>query len=129
MEELDSFSSNLEHLTTAIYENADEGSMQVARVIADLIRERSEKGKTAVLGLATGASPIRVYDELVRMHKEDGLSFRNVVTFNLDEYYPIQPDSLQSYNHFMFEHLFEHIDIEKENIHIPDGTLDVKESG
>jgi len=129
MEELDSFSSNLEHLTTAIYENADEGSMQVARVIADLIRERSEKGENAVLGLATGASPIRVYDELVRMHKEDGLSFKNVVTFNLDEYYPIQPDSLQSYNHFMFEHLFEHIDIVKENIHIPDGTLDVKEIG
>jgi glucosamine-6-phosphate deaminase len=75
------------------------------------------------LGLATGSSPIKVYQELVRMHKEEGLSFKNVITFNLDEYYPMQPNDINSYVYFMNEHLFSHIDIEKSNIHIPDGTV------
>ncbi len=74
-------------------------------------------------GLATGSSPTGVYNELVRMHKQEGLSFKNVHTFNLDEYYPMQPDSLQSYVRFMKEYLFDHIDIPPQNIHIPDGTL------
>ena len=76
-----------------------------------------------VLGLATGSSPIKVYEELVRFHKEDNLSFSNVITFNLDEYFPMQPDDLQSYYHFMHEHLFNHVDILPENINIPDGTI------
>lgn len=76
-----------------------------------------------MLGLATGSSPISVYQELVRMHKEEGLSFKNVVTFNLDEYYPMSKDDINSYHYFMHIHLFNHIDIKKENIHIPDGTI------
>ena len=68
--------------------------------------------------------PLRVYKELVRMHQEDGLSFENVVTFNLDEYYPMEPKALQSYVRFMDENIFNHINIDKENINIPDGTLD-----
>jgi glucosamine-6-phosphate deaminase len=76
-----------------------------------------------VLGLATGSSPTTMYAELVRMHKEEKLSFKNVVTFNLDEYYPMQPNALQSYVRFMGEHLFNHIDIDPDNIHVPDGTV------
>ena len=75
------------------------------------------------MGLATGSSPISVYQELVRMHKEEGLSFKNVVTFNLDEYYPMSKEDINSYHYFMNIHLFDHIDIKKENIHIPDGTV------
>lgn len=94
----------------------------MAREIAALIRQRQREKKHCVLGLATGSTPTRVYAELVKMHA-DGLSFRNVITFNLDEYYPMQPGSLQSYVRFMREHLFDHIDIPEKNINIPDGTL------
>jgi len=75
------------------------------------------------LGLATGASPIKVYDELIRMHREEGLSFKNVITFNLDEYYPMDPLNPNSYHYFMDQYLFNHIDIDRKNIHIPDGTV------
>jgi len=76
-----------------------------------------------VLGLATGSSPIKVYEELVRMHEEEDLSFANVVTFNLDEYYPMDKSNVQSYHYFMQEHLFKYVDIRPENIHIPDGKI------
>lgn len=76
------------------------------------------------MGLATGSTPKGVYMELVRLHKEEGLSFNNVITFNLDEYYPISKTALQSYNKYMKDHLFNHIDIPEENINIPDGTLE-----
>ena len=79
------------------------------------------------MGLATGATPIAVYAELIRLHKEEGLSFKNVITFNLDEYYPMQPNAAQSYVSFMNEQLFNHIDINKDNVHIPDGTLKLEE--
>ena len=79
-------------------------------------------GKKCVLGLATGSTPMQIYRELVREHRA-GLSFSHVVTFNLDEYYPMSPDALQSYYRFMHEHLFDHIDIDPANVHIPDGTL------
>jgi glucosamine-6-phosphate deaminase len=95
----------------------------VAKEIADLIRIREKEGRHCVLGLATGSTPVEIYDELVRMHREEGLSFQNVITFNLDEYYPIQPHELQSYVRFMHEHLFDLIDIDPANVHIPDGTL------
>src|SRR5690606_30884610 len=91
--------------------------------IASIIKNKQAKGETAVLGLATGATPVKVYQELVRLHKEEGLSFRDVVTFNLDEYYPMQPTDDQSYVSFMKKHLFDHIDIPAANINIPDGTL------
>ena len=64
-----------------------------------------------------------MYNELVAMHKQGKLSFKNVVTFNLDEYFPMRPQELQSYRRFMREHLFDHVDIDAKNIHIPDGTL------
>jgi glucosamine-6-phosphate deaminase len=95
----------------------------VAHEIAILIRQKEQKGKQCILGLATGSSPIKVYEELVRMHKEEGLSFSNVVSFNLDEYYPMNKRNAQSYHHFMHEYLFNHIDILPENIHIPNGEL------
>ena len=79
------------------------------------------------MGLATGVTPIAVYNELVRLHKEDGLSFKNVITFNLDEYYPMDPVATQSYRAFMKEHLFDHVDIDMDNVHIPDGKLNLEE--
>ncbi len=95
----------------------------MAEEIAQLIRNKQQEKKACVLGLATGSSPIEVYEELIRMHREEGLSFTNVITFNLDEYYPMDKPNIQSYHYFMHEHLFDHIDILPENIHIPDGTI------
>lgn len=116
--------SSIEKIPYSIYTSATEGSRRVAREIADLISERTAKGQTTVLGLATGSTPTQIYDELARLHREEGLSFKKVVTFNLDEYYPMQPDALQSYVRFMHEYLFDRVDIPKENVHIPDGTLE-----
>ncbi len=116
-----------EKVNTQIYQDSKSASFYVANEIAALIRERQKEGRLAVLGLATGSTPTKVYDYLVQFHKEEGLSFGNVVTFNLDEYYPMQPESIHSYVRFMNEHLFDHIDIPKENIHIPDGTLSREE--
>ncbi|GLR15849.1 glucosamine-6-phosphate deaminase [Portibacter lacus] len=112
-----------ENIPTRIFDNADKASCQVALEIAELIREKQSKGENCVLGLATGSTPVNVYKELVRLHKEDGLSFKNVITFNLDEYFPIEPKELQSYVRFMHEYLFDHIDIPSDQINIPDGTL------
>ncbi|WP_207423201.1 glucosamine-6-phosphate deaminase [Desertivirga brevis] len=119
--------TRFEKLPVRIFENEAEASKVVARRISDLILTRQQQDKMAVLGLATGVTPIKVYAELVRLHKEEGLSFRNVVTFNLDEYYPMKPDAEQSYVTFMHENLFKHIDVDPANIHIPDGTLDRNE--
>ncbi len=112
-----------EKLFTKVYNNAATASKEVANTIAGLIRKKSDAGEKCVLGLATGSSPVGVYRELVRMHKEEGLSFKNVITFNLDEYYPIPKEHVQSYWYFMHEHLFNHVDIPESNIHIPDGTI------
>jgi glucosamine-6-phosphate deaminase len=112
-----------EKVPVRIYSNDSEASIAVAGRIAVLIKDKQQKGETTVLGLATGVTPVKVYKELIRLHKEDGLSFKNVVTFNLDEYYPIQPDAEQSYVRFMKENLFNHIDIDMANVNIPDGTL------
>ncbi|MEO1010959.1 MAG: glucosamine-6-phosphate deaminase [Bacteroidota bacterium] len=120
----DEESKKFERINTVIHQSSQDASFYVANEIADLIRKRQKQGKNVVLGLATGSSPIKVYDFLVKFHEEEGLSFKNVITFNLDEYYPMEPDSIHSYVRFMNEHLFDHIDMKKENIHIPDGTLD-----
>lgn len=106
-----------------VFSNSSDASISVAGEIADLIRTRAKEGKKCVLGLATGSSPVNVYSELVRLHQEGELSLANVVTFNLDEYFPMEPDALQSYVRFMNEHFFDHVDIPRENIHIPDGTV------
>jgi len=116
-----------EKIPVRIWEDAREASRYVAQSIALAIRQKQQDGEKIVLGLATGSTPIRVYEELVRMHREEGLSFRNVITFNLDEYYPMPKEARQSYWRFMHEYLFDHIDILPENIHIPDGTLPIEE--
>jgi glucosamine-6-phosphate deaminase len=103
--------TRFEKLPVSVFENPKAASLSVAKRIGELIKEKQKNNTQAVLGLATGATPIAVYAELVRMHKEEGLSFKNVITFNLDEYYPMQPDAAQSYVSFMNEHLFDHIDI------------------
>lgn len=119
---------SVEKIPTKIWESADEGSKHIARSIALAIRQKQQEGENIVLGLATGSTPIQIYNELVRMHKEEKLSFKNVITFNLDEYFPMQPDAQQSYVRFMKEYLFDHIDIPKGNIHIPDGTISMEEA-
>ncbi len=114
---------NFEKIPTSIYASADQASKSVAKEIAELIRQKQKEGKPAILGLATGSSPKKVYSELIRMHKEEGLSFKNVVTYNLDEYYPMLPSAPQSYHRFMKENLFDHVDINPANVNVPDGTL------
>ena len=115
--------TRFEKIHSVIFDDSRNASLVIAQEISSLIRNKQEKNKNCVLGLATGSSPISVYQELVRMHKEEGLSFKNVVTFNLDEYYPMSKEDINSYHYFMNIHLFDHIDIKKENIHIPDGTV------
>lgn len=115
--------TRFERVPVKVYPTQNEASLDVAKRIATIIREKQASGETAVLGLATGATPVKVYKELVRLHQQEGLSFKNVVTFNLDEYYPMRPDADQSYVSFMNKNLFDFIDIPKENINIPDGTL------
>ena len=115
--------TRFEKIHNVIFKDSNKASDIVALEIASLIRQKADNNKNCVLGLATGSSPIKVYEELVRMHKEEGLSFKNVVTFNLDEYYPIAQQNAQSYHYFMHQHLFDHIDIPRENINIPKGNL------
>lgn len=117
------FEKRFEKINTVIFEDSKEATNSVALEIADLIQAKQVSDEMCVLGLATGSTPIRLYSELVRLHLEEGLSFKNVITFNLDEYYPMAPDSLQSYVRFMKTLLFDRIDIKPENCNIPDGTL------
>ncbi|MBC6996210.1 glucosamine-6-phosphate deaminase [Neolewinella lacunae] len=112
-----------EKMHVEVFADSGDASVAVAHEIANLIRAKAYQRQKCVLGLATGSSPIRVYDELVRLHREEGLSFANVVTFNLDEYYPMERTSTRSYWYFMHEHLFNHVDIDPQNIHLPDGLV------
>jgi glucosamine-6-phosphate deaminase len=107
-----------ERIRTVIVDDHDELARLVAARIASLIRDKSSAGERVVLGLATGSTPIGVYRELIRLHREEGLSFRSVVTFNLDEYYPMDPESVHSYHRFMWENFFALIDIDARNVHI-----------
>lgn len=118
---------SLEKIEVDIFPDSKSGSMAIAKEIADLIKSKQKQKKKCVLGLATGSSPKRVYAELVRMHREEGLSFKNVITFNLDEYYPISRQAPQSYYKFMHNNLFNHVDIDPKNIHIPEGETDREE--
>ncbi len=112
-----------ERIRTVIVDDHDEVGLLVARRIADLIQARRRAGARTVLGLATGSTPIGVYRELIRMHQQEGLSFADVVTFNLDEYYPMDPGSIHSYHRFMWENLFAHLDILPHNVHLPRGNV------
>ena len=111
-----------EKIPTHVFADASEASIAVAHMIADLMRAKASEGRNCVLGLATGSTPLGVYNELVRLHQTEGLSFQNVITFNLDEYYPMQRHALQSYWRFMHENFFDLIDIPPANVHLPDGT-------
>jgi len=114
--------TRFEKIHNVIFASSLEASILVAHEIASLIKEKAQQNKKCILGLATGSSPIKVYEELVRMHQEEGLSFANVITFNLDEYFPMERSNIQSYFYFMHEHLFNHVDILPENVNVPDGT-------
>ncbi|MEP4077236.1 glucosamine-6-phosphate deaminase [Haloferula sp.] len=103
-----------------IKENEQLASEAAAKVVARLVREKPN----AVLGLATGSTPLMLYKELVRLHQEEGLDFSQVSTFNLDEYIGLSPDHEQSYRRFMNKNLFNHINIEMDNTHVPDGMTD-----
>lgn len=110
-----------ERINTIIHENSQEASYYVAQEIISLVTQRQKERKKMVLGLATGSTPIKVYDYLVQAHKEQGVSFSNVISFNLDEYFPMDAESIHSYVRFMREHLFDHLDIPAHQINIPDG--------
>jgi len=112
-----------ERIRTVVVDDHEDIARLVAMRIATLIRERNAAGEQTVLGLATGSTPIGVYRELIRMYEKGELSFANVVTFNLDEYYPMPKDSIHSYHRFMWENLFSRIDINPENVHIPPGAI------
>ncbi|MGE0555970.1 MAG: glucosamine-6-phosphate deaminase [Gemmatimonadales bacterium] len=113
----------MEQIPTVIAPDHETLALQVADRIDQLIRARSADGKRTVLGLATGSTPIGVYRELVRRHREEGLSFAQVVTFNLDEYWPMDSGSIHSYHRFMWENFFSRIDIPENQVHIPRGDL------
>ncbi len=117
MSMVDSF----EKISCHILPDFKAGSRFAAQEVVNLIKERQSQGKTCVLGLATGSTPKTLYTELIRLHKEEGVSFKNVIAFNLDEYYPIDKNALQSYHRFMRVNLFDHIDIDQANCHIPSG--------
>ncbi|HWA87895.1 MAG TPA: glucosamine-6-phosphate deaminase, partial [Opitutus sp.] len=112
-----------ERIATEVFASADEACAGLAAEIAALIRANDAAGRATVLGLATGSSPVRLYRQLVRLHRESGLSFKNVVTFNLDEYYGLPCTHPESYWRFMHEQLFAHIDIPAANVNVPDGTV------
>ncbi len=115
-----------ERIPTRIYKSSTEGSKAVAHEIAETIRMKNSEGKKCVLGLAVGSAPSEVYSELVRMHKDNDLSFSNVVAFGVMEYYPINPDALQSFNRTIHEKFLKHINIAPENVHYLDGSIDQK---
>ena len=113
--------SNMDRIPTLVFADDTELSRRVAARIAEVIRDRNAAGAPAVLGLATGSTPVGVYRELIRLHQEEGLSFRRVVTFNLDEYWPMERESIHSYHRFMWENLFSQVDIDPGAVHILDG--------
>ena len=110
-----------------VHDSSRDASLAVAQEIAALIRERASRGANAVLGLATGSTPKGVYEELVRMHREEGLSFANVLVFNLDEYWPMEPDALQSYHRYLGKQLLDHVDLDPANVHLVDGNVPLEE--
>jgi len=110
-------------LRTLVFKTSGDASRHAALIVERLVRENNSAGRPTVLGLATGSTPVGLYRELIRLHKEEGLDLSGVITFNLDEYFPIPPDDPHSYHRWMHETFFNHVNIKKHNIHIPDGTL------
>ncbi len=121
-----SSTTRFERIHTVIFDSKENAEVLIAKEIIKCIKKNNKKNKKTVLGLATGSSPKGVYNKLIEIHKKEKVSFKKVVTFNLDEYCSISKDHKQSYHQFMDENLFNHIDIDRDNIHIPDGDLDKK---
>jgi len=121
-----SSTTRFERIHTVIFDNKENAELLIAKEIIQLIQKNNKKNKKTVLGLATGSSPKGVYKNLIEIHKKEKVSFKKVVTFNLDEYYGISKDHKESYNQFMDENLFNHTDIDRNNIYIPDGDLNKK---
>jgi glucosamine-6-phosphate deaminase len=115
-------------IPTLVFPTSGLAARHVALMIESLIRQNNSAGRPTVLGLATGSTPVGLYRELIRLHKEAGLDFSRVITFNLDEYYPISPEDPQSYRLWMNETLFNHVNIQPQNIHIPDGEIRPEEA-
>ena len=106
-----------------VFESAEVAARELAGEVSGLIRSRAAQGRMAVLGLATGSTPLPFYQELIRLHRHQGLSFANVISFNLDEYLGLPREHAQTYWTFMHRHLFDHIDLPEAHIHLPCGTL------
>ena len=121
-----SSTTRFERIHTVIFDSKENAEVLIAKEIIKCIKKNNKKNNKTVLGLATGSSPKGVYNKLIEIHKKEKVSFKKVVTFNLDEYYSISKDHKQSYHQFMDENLFNHIDIDRDNIHIPDGDMDKK---
>lgn len=105
-----------------VFENSESGSLHAAQVIANQILMNNSISEDTILGLATGSTPIDMYKELIQINKK-GVSFSRVITYNLDEYYPMKKSSSHSYHYYMYDNFFQHVDIHEENIFIPDGEL------
>ncbi|HEY1376079.1 MAG TPA: glucosamine-6-phosphate deaminase, partial [Gemmataceae bacterium] len=110
-------------IPTLVFDTSSQAARHLALLVESLIRQNNSAGRPTVLGLPTGSTPVGLYRELIRLHKEDGLDFSRVVTFNLDEYYPMPKDDPHSYNRWMWETFFDHVNIARQNVHIPDGTV------
>src|SRR5437868_8642278 len=110
-------------IPTLVFPTSTQAARHVALMIESLVRQNNSAGRPTVLGLATGSTPVGLYRELIRLHKEAGPDFSRVITFNLDEYYPMAPEDPHSYRLWMHEMFFNHVNVAPKNIHIPDGTL------
>src|SRR6266513_135059 len=108
---------------TLVFPTSAQAARHVALMIESLIRQNNSAGRPTVLGLPTGSTPVWLYRALIRLHKEAGLDLSRIITFNLDEYYPMPPDDLHSYRRWMQETFFNHVNIPPQNINIPDGTV------
>ncbi|HXM27194.1 MAG TPA: glucosamine-6-phosphate deaminase [Chthoniobacterales bacterium] len=113
-----------EKIRTKVFPSSETAVRELASIVANVIRQRQSENRRVVLGLATGSTPVKLYQELIRLHREEGLSFQNVVTFNLDEYYGLPPDHPESYRHFMEVQLFRHVDLPPKQTHVPDGLVE-----
>jgi len=112
-------------IPTLVFETSADAARHAALIVERAVRENNSAGRPTVLGLATGSTPVGLYRELIRLHREAGLDLSKVVTFNLDEYYPMAGDDPHAYRRWMFETFFNHVNIRPDNIHIPDGSIDI----
>ena len=119
------YKSDKVHILKTPHEIAE----HVSDRIIEVIKANEKQGKPTILCLPTGSTPILTYKALVSKYKSGQVSFENVITFNLDEYYPMEPTHKQSYHYFMHENFFSHVNIKPENIHIPNGVLEMEKVG